>query len=226
MRMKALVVVGVVCAVAGSWHPARACIEFGSVRQIDIRPVVKPKPVSAVDLLAAADQRLEEERLGEAMALVKQAFPHLESDHVDASPLETHAKRIFALATVRKIPPIMALATERGAAPASRPPEKLQWAVATLRVLHDQRGDDPRSLADLGEALAADPSTESEGAAVLDDLAARDLLGSAHGFAALARIHARSGDSRRSAVFLQRCQAMTRSPEAVCKVPEPQLAIR
>jgi hypothetical protein len=80
--------------------------------------------------------------------------------------------------------------------------------------------------ADLGEALVSDASTEAEGLALLDDLASRDLIGSPHAYAALARVHARSGETAKARELAARCQGMTTSGEAVCRLPDPQIAAR
>jgi hypothetical protein len=221
-----LLFAALVAAATGAVADARACGYF-DYRQV--RPAVhvqpKPAPIPASERIAAADQRLEEEHLTEAGLRVVTAFPHIRSISVGASPLETRALRILSLAVVRAGGAIPGAAgfsatreAERGA--------NLEWAASALRSINAARSNDPLAQADLAEALASQPQHEDESLALLADLASRDLLGSAHAYATLARLQASRGDTTASRTALDRCELMTRTPASVCRVPNARLAIR
>jgi hypothetical protein len=226
MAMRSAVFAAAVLSVAatgGVTADAHAC---GFVDYRESRPVIRvprPKPVPIVDRIAAADQRLDEEHPAEAAIQVVTAFPRIRSAQTSASPLETRALRILALAVARSDGRIAGVSGLSGATEAERG-ANLEWAVGTLRSINAARPDDPVAEADLGEALATRPKYEDESRAILGDLASRDLIGSAHAYAALARLHAGNAGAIRGA--LERCEAMTRSPTVVCRAPDARLALR
>jgi len=227
MTIKAAVLGGALLAAAASGVAADA-LACGFADYREYRPVVprpSPKPVPASDRIAAADQRLEEERLGDAAGQVIAAFPHIQMARVGASPLETHAMRVLALALVRGDGRLAGTAGFAGATGKERA-ARLEWAVSTLRAVRESRGDDPVAQADLAEALASRPATEDEALALLDDLAARDLVGSAHAYATLARLRAKSGDAGKVRAALSRCELMTKTPAVVCRAPDTRVATR
>jgi hypothetical protein len=219
MRHRAAFVGGALLAlVAGVTGDAVACgfVDYRAPRPVERKP--PPRPVPASDRVAAADQRLEEEHLVEAAGQVVLAFPRVLKIPVGASPLETHAQRILALAVVRSDGRVARVAGLGGAS--------LDWAVSTLRAVSAARHDDPAAVADLGEALAASSKTEQDALHLLADLASRDLIGSAHAYAALARLHSRSGDAEKAHAALERCALMTRSPALVCRTGDDRIAVR
>jgi hypothetical protein len=107
MRATAAIFVGALAvAASASVSDARACgfIDYRESRpRVHSLPVPRSRPVvvPASDRIAAADQRLEEERPANAGAEVVAAFPNIRNATVGASPLETRALRIVALALVR-----------------------------------------------------------------------------------------------------------------------------
>ena len=196
--------------------PKRASVP---VAQVKTPP---PAPLPANERIATADQRLEEEKLADAATQVVTAFPAIRSTGVGASPLETRALRILSLAVVRAggslpgVPGFVAAGdAQRGA--------NLEWAIGVLRQVDAARPDDPVAQANLGEALASRSAHEDEAFAILDGLATRDLMGSAHAYATLARLRAGRGDAVASDDATKRCQTMTKVPAAVCK-PAPKAA--
>jgi len=219
----ALLATGVGCVAVD----AGACGFIDYRPRVDVpvaaRPKPKPKVIPAADLVALADQRIEQERLADAASLVLQAYPHLATDAIDRSPLELHAKRILALAIVRTRPATAAV-TERTGVNRVAPSGSVAWSISTLRAIDASRHGDPVAQADLGEALVSDPTTEAEGLALLDDLASRDLIGSPHAYAALARLHAGKGEQAAARADLARCQTMTRQPSTVCKPADARVA--
>jgi hypothetical protein len=197
-----------------------------------VRPVVqvrpKPVPVPASDRIAAADQRLDEERLAEAGTEVVTAFPTIRAAAAGAStggasPLETRALRILSLAVVRGDGTLRGVPGFAGASEVERA-TNLSWAVGTLRAIDAGRPNDPAAQADLAEALATRAPGAAESLSILTDLAARDLVGSAHAYATLARLRAAKGDMDASRDALSRCELMTKSPAAACRAPDGRLA--
>jgi hypothetical protein len=231
MRIKAAALCGALLAGAATGVAADA-LACGFADYREYRPVVprpNPKPVPASDRIAAADQRLDEERLADAAGQVVAAFPRIQlvatRMGASSSPLETHAMRILALALVRGDGSLSGTTAFSGTSEKERSAQ-LGWAVTTLRAVRDARGDDPVAEADLGEALASRPASEDEALGILDDLAARDLLGSAHAYATLARLRAKSGDAGKARAALERCELMTKAPTVVCRAPDTRVASR
>jgi hypothetical protein len=142
---------------------------------------------------------------------------------VGSSPLETRAARILALALVRSNG---VLAGVQGFSATTERSINLEWAVAVLRLVSSARPNEPVAEADLGEALAALSKYEGEALGILRGLADRDLLGSAHAYAALARLQASRGQGTASRAALDRCEKMTSSPATVCHAPGAVLATR
>jgi hypothetical protein len=72
---------------------------------------------------------------------------------------------------------------------------------------------DPQILTDLGVALAKSKTSRRRARGLLESLAERDLMTSAHGWAALATL--RSAPALK-AEAVRRCRLMTRRPAVVC----------
>jgi hypothetical protein len=233
MRIQAAVLVGVLVAAAGgAASDAHACGFFNYHESRPVAPKAapvpvakaapKPAPVPASERIAAADQRLDEEKLSLAAAQVVAAFPTIKTMDVAKEPLETRAHCILALALVRSGGSLAGVEGFSSAREADRA-ANLEWGVSTLREVEASRHDDPVAQANLGEALAARGSYEEEAVRILGGLANRDLMGSAHAYAALARLRASRGEALASDDATKRCESMTKSPEAVCH-PRPASA--
>jgi hypothetical protein len=215
----------VLAAGAAAATDAGACgfFDYREIRPVKVK--AKPVPVAANDRIAAGDQRLEEEKPAAAGLEVVLAFPEIRHVAVGASPIETHALRLLALAVVRGDGVLAGVKGFADASTAARA-ANVEWAVQTLRGISAERDGDPAAIADLCEALARSPGHDEEAFAALSDLARRDLVGSAHAYAALARLRAARSDAAGTAEALDRCEHMTRSPLAVCKAPDGRLASR
>lgn len=229
---RAAVFVGVIIAAGTtSMSDASACgfIEYrsiGPVRRAPPRPkaIAVLPPLPPADRISLAEQQLEAERPSAAGAEVVATFPGIRGTMVGSTPLETRALRIASLAVVRGGG---VLAGVRGFSSAVDRDANLEWAVSTLRTINAVRTNDPVAMADLAEALSARPKYEAEALPILQDLTGRDLVGSAHAYAALARLHAArggAGDAEAARAALERCQIMTRQPAAVCKAPDARVA--
>jgi hypothetical protein len=221
---KAIFLGALAVAATFSVPEARACgfLDYGSRLDVSKR-APKAAPVSPSDRIVAAEQGLDQERLTEAGAQVVLAFPKIRTTDVGSSPLETRAARILALALVRSVG---TLANVTGFSAENERTINLEWSVAVLRLVSGARPNDPVAQADLGEAMSALSKYETEALGVLADLADRDLVGSAHAYAALARLRAARGQGSASRAALDRCEAMTSSPGMVCRVPGALLATR
>jgi hypothetical protein len=208
---------------------ASACgfIEYRPVAPVH-RPSPKPKaiavippPLPAVDRISLAEQQLESEQPQAACAEVVGAFPGIRGTMVGSSPLEARALRIAALAVARGggvLPGVRGFSAERDR------DANLEWAVSTLRTINAVRTNDPVAMADLAEALSMRTKYEAESLQILQDLTDRDLVGSAHAYAALARLHAGKGEQAAARADLARCQTMTRQPSTVCKPADARVA--
>jgi hypothetical protein len=231
---RAAVFAGVlVAAGAVSVSDASACgfIEYRPVTPVRRAPP-RPRAITvsvaspalpAVGRISLAEQRLEDELPAAAGAEVVGTFPGIRGTMVGTSPLETRALRIAALAVARGGG---VLAEVRGFSTTVDREANLEWAVSTLRTINAVRANDPVAMADLAEALSTRTKYEAESLQILQDLADRDLVGSAHAYAALARLHAGKGDEGASRADLARCRVMTRQPAAVCKGPDGRVATR
>jgi len=228
MRKSILAGSALIASLIVSVPDAGACgfIDYRPVQPVK-RPPPRPKAIAVViptvDRISNAELRLDEEKPASAGAEVIAAFPRIRTIEVGASPLETRALRILALAVTRgggSLPDV------RGFSAASGREANLEWAVSTLRVVNAMRTNDPVAMADLAEALSTIPKYQGESLAILQDLADRDLVGSAHAYAALARLQATKGDPDASRIALTRCDAMSRQPLAVCQAPDGRLASR
>jgi hypothetical protein len=211
---------------ATSTSDARACgfIDYRPVqpvRRAPPKPKEPPPVVAPVDRISDAEQQLEAEKPAAAGAQVLLAFSSLRTTEVSASPLETRALRVLSLSVVRGGG---SLAGVRGFSDAAGRDANLEWAIGTLRVINALRHDDPVAAADLAEALSTRPKYEGEALGILEDLAKRDLMGSAHAYAALARLHAGRGDADGARADLAQCAGRTKLLGLACPMPDSHLA--
>jgi len=156
-----------------------------------------------------------------AIALAE-AFPSLRySGYTPAELPKRDAKvlRMMALAIARLDGKVEASGPFQATKPGMRA-LNVGWAIATLRELNAQRPNDPVLEAELGEALAHDKDQLAEALKILSRLAAKDVMGSARGYAALARIRQQTGDAAGSAEAAKRCRTMTKTPTICPAVPD------
>jgi predicted Zn-dependent protease len=189
--------------LAGAPSDAQAC--GGEVyREMD----------STTQVVAKAEQLLSEGKYQQAVAKAVQAYPALKIIKPGTLHLSDRGLRIIALASVRADGAIAGgnfKATDKAA--------NLEWSVTQLRALSTQRGNNPSYQTDLGEALSKIPAYHAEATKILEDLAQKDLLTSAEGYAALAHLRAEAGNAAGRDEALKRCEAMTKSA-AICVAPE------
>ena len=198
-------------------HDANAC---GMSVRLDPTPQ-KPSPVQEI---ARAEKSLEAGQNLAAAKAVLGTFPRIRVATAGGNPLETRALRVFALAVVRSDGDI----TEKKAGVASQAEwtktANLEWAAQSLREIDQKRPNDPTVQADLGEALSKLPRSQGEALVVLQRLADKDLMGSPHAYAALAKLRSARGDSAGAEAATKRCEEMSRSP-SVCKPANPAVVV-
>ncbi len=209
-------------AVLAAPRDAAAC---GSAIRLEVKPLAKPSPVQEI---ARAEKALESGQALVATQAVIGAFPKVRSTAAGADALATRALRVFALALVRSD----GTADERkagipGAQEWTRS-ANLDWAVQALREIDLKRPNDPSLRADLGEALAKVPPGEAEAMTILAGLEKKDLMGSPHAYAALARLREKNGDATGAQAAVKRCEEMTKA-WGVCRpvlpsAPKPKPA--
>jgi hypothetical protein len=167
-------------------------------------------------LVSQAEQALSDGKPAKAAAKAVQAFPALKIIKAGTLPLSDRALRILALANVR-MDGALALGNFKNKTAADRT-ANLEWSIEALRGLNAKKVNNPSYQTDLGEALAKVPAHREEALKILGELADKDLLTSAEGYAALARIKAEKGDANARDAAVKRCEAMTKTPK-VCAVP-------
>lgn len=122
-------------------------------------------------------------------------------------------QRILADAVVR---------TEGRVTPEGESPEAaLTWAVSTLEGIAEgerkhRRSAHPRTLTALALGLSYLEGRRQEGYALLNELAADDLLTSPQAHARLARLREVAGELRGAAQARARCRLMTKEPDETC----------
>lgn len=195
-------------------NDAAAC---GMSVRLDPTPQ-RPTPVQEI---ARGEKALESGQNLQAAQAVLGSFPRIRNAEAGANPLETRALRVFALAIVRSDGSI----DEKKARVGSQvgewtPSSNLQWAVQSLREIDAKRPNDPSLQADLGEALSKTPTGQKEAQKILQGLAQKDLMGSPHAYAALAKLRSQSGDQEGAQAAIKRCEEMSKTP-GICKPSTP-----
>lgn len=194
-------------ACGGEWGPA--------LFEPDHRPRVVP----------LAEKALERGNSVAAAGFIVRAMPHIRSLSPTKTPIVGRAERVLALALARHggaLPlerevPDYARGSWGGRTEAERA-ANLSWASGSLRALHDAKRDDPALETDLAEALSKLPATRQEARDRLEQLAKRDLIGSAEGYAVLAELRAESGDKAGEKLALTRCRALAKGSTTSCGV--------
>ena len=175
----------------------------------------KPTPVQEI---ARAEKTLESGQNLAAARTVLATFPRIRGANVGQNPLETRALRVFSLAVVRSNGEV----NEKKAGVVSKgewtKTANLEWAVQALREIDQKRPNDPSLQADLGEALSKLPHGQAESMKILAALAQKDLMGSPHAYAALAKMKSEKGDLAGAEAAMKRCEEMSRNPR-ICKSP-------
>ncbi|MBX3216591.1 MAG: hypothetical protein KF850_31435 [Labilithrix sp.] len=207
-------------AVALAIVPAALAVTYATDANacgMSIRMDPTPQRPTPVQSIANAEKALENGQNLAAAKAVLTNFPKVRAVTAGANPLETRALRVFALAVVRSNGAV----TEKSAGFSSggsewAPTANLEWAVQSIREIDAKRPNDPTVQADLGEALSKLPHGQKESMTILQGLAQKDLMGSPHAYAALARLRSEQGDAAGAQAAIKRCEEMSKTP-GVCK---------
>jgi predicted Zn-dependent protease len=190
-------------ACGGDWYP-----------EVQIDPRIRG--------IAEAEKTLAKGNYIAAAASVVRMIPQIERLESKGDPLLARAKRVLAVAIARE-GGRLALDREVPAAVLGHwlgknkldQGKNMAWSVGTLRRALSGEKDDPGLMTELGEALAKLDGGQEEARAVLESLAARDLIGSPQGYKALADLRQQMGDEAGQKVALKRCESMA-SSGSVC----------
>lgn len=186
------------CGLAALPTEAAACGESISFE-------VDPK----VMLLSQAETSLKGGQARAAAVNALNAFPKLKSAP-EGDPMLSRAQRIVALAVVRT-EGFLSAGEVFKASTADERRANLEWAVGILRRINVEKKNTPAVETELGEALSKLPETRGEALTVLDKLARKDLITSAQGWAALAKLRRAAGDQEGEAAAQKRYEALART---------------
>jgi hypothetical protein len=196
--------------LAGAPAPAEACgTAFFSV--VD----------NSAENISSAERALSQGRHAAAATGVFQVFPKIKTTKPGTGPLTDRALRILALSAVRTDGGLTIGKGVSWAMAGTTPEQKeanLLFAIDTLRKLNEKRANSPSFQTDLAEALGKVPRFKSESYAILSQLAKKDLVASAEGYATLARLHEAMGEGAPRDAAVKRCEGMTKTPKT-CQVP-------
>jgi Flp pilus assembly protein TadD len=211
----ALIPVAFIASSAALESNAQAC-------GMSIRMDPTPQRPSPVQEIARAEKSLESGQNLLAAKAILGSFAGVRNVTAGANPLETRALRVFALAVVRSDGAVDEKAAKVASANGVEwtPASNLAWAVQSLREIDEKRPNDPTVQADLGEALSKTAAGQAEALKLLQGLAQRDLMGSPHAYAALAKLRTSSGDTAGAEAAIKRCEEMSKTP-GVCKAVTP-----
>jgi hypothetical protein len=196
-------------ACGGDWYP-----------EVQIDPRIRG--------VAEAEKTLAKGNYIAAAGSVVRMIPHIEKLQSNADPLVARAKRVLAVAIARedgqlaldREVPAEVLGHWQGK---TKPDQgkNLAWSVDTLRRELATQKDDPGLQTELGEALAKLDGGQDEARALLESLAARDLIGSPQGYKALAELRQQKGDEAGQRLAMKRCESMAATSK-VCESSAPR----
>ncbi len=169
------------------------------------------------------DPRVRAVQEAESLLLVGQVRPAAErvlsvyprvATEVGSGSLPSRASTVMALAVVRN-GGVWPVDVDRD----QRPDQPAVWAVDRLR-LADKGGTTPRTQSDLAEALAALPQGQKEASTILEALASKKVIPSAHAWATLARLRQARGEQNAGWAALAECRKLARY-NGVCRMQPP-----
>ena len=191
--------IAVVCAIGLSGPPAADACGFGMVQQ---------SPDDELRLVRDMSVALEEGRTVRALTKLSRFYRR-------AGPVEEGGNLAIRNRGLRLLARTLVESGVRGysALGGDSREGRVSYAVEQLEALSEANPDDPQILTDLGVALAATETGTAQARDILEDLAKRDLMTSAQGWAALANLRIDAAGKSRAA---QRCRLMTTRGGALC----------
>lgn len=199
-------------AASGVGAPSAQACGNSVLREVDPR----------MRMVARAERALEDGEHTKAAVGALQAFPDIHQTK-GGTWLATRAARVLALAAVRTGGSLTVGKDFRGTTPEERS-ANLAWATSTMRELNKARPNDPAVQTDLAETLAATKASEGEAKAMLEALATKDLVATAQGYAALARLRAAARDAAGRDAALAKCKGMASDPGVCTAAPTREAA--
>jgi hypothetical protein len=178
IALRALLFVAGVAVVGGAAE-TEACVN-------GVEHAVDPR----VELVAGAERATAAGRHAAALQSVARAVRSKEIK-LGASTLDDRAYLVAALAVARTGGRYGWRGEE--APPGKGMAENLQTAIGIVRHFYEKRPDDAAVATSYAEVISHEPSKEQEALRILSGLEVQDVLASAHGYAALARLRRRSG---------------------------------
>lgn len=160
-------------------------------------------------MVSMAERRLRRGQHVEALKAIK-------SLRGMSPSLMKRARRVQAVAVIQTKGSV----AKDGDAPidASHRADQIGWAIRTLEGQRTRRLD-PRLNMQIAEGLLLVPERRAEGRKLLEELARRDVMPDARGYAILADLRAEAGDKDGSAEAVKRCQRLG-GDDAFCEPDE------
>jgi hypothetical protein len=192
-------------ACGGDWYP-----------EVEVDPRIHG--------VAEAEKALSHGNYVAAAGSVVRMIPHIKALQGSHDPLVVRAERVLAVAISRsngslaleQEVPSEVLGHWLGKTPVDHD-KNMTWSVAALRRELAAKHDDPGTTTDLGEALSKLDGGAEEARALLESLAARDLVATPEAYRALAQLRQQRGDEAGQKLALKRCESMA----SAAKVCEP-----
>ncbi|MES1174851.1 MAG: hypothetical protein ABUL62_11040 [Myxococcales bacterium] len=211
VAMCAISVLGSASAMAcgGDWYP-----------EVQIDPRIHG--------VAQAEKAMTKGDYVAAAGFVVRMMPHIKTLDAKKDPLVARAERVLAVSIARSSGklgleqevPSEFLGHWQGRTQAEQS-ESLAWSVSALRAELTTKKDDPALTTDLAEALSKRESSRDEARALLESLAARDLVATPQGYKALAELRRERGDEAGQKVAMKRCESMATGSK-VCESSAPR----
>ncbi|MET0795704.1 MAG: hypothetical protein ABW061_29570 [Polyangiaceae bacterium] len=178
--------------------------------------------------VAQAEKALSNGEYSAAAGFVVRMMPHIKTLSAQRDPLVARAERVLAVSIARsggkldleREVPHEFLAHWQGKTGVQQG-ESLSWSVSALRREPTSKKDDPALMTDLAEALSKQDAGRGEARALLESLAARDLVATPQGYRALAELRRERGDEAGQQVAMKRCESMA-SGSKVCESSAPR----
>jgi hypothetical protein len=181
---------GLIAAVAISCaFPSESADACGNGVEFRVNP--------AIQLAAQVERQAQEGAPVLALQAIARQQP-LEGRRLGGDGVTDRLFRVAARSVVRldgDVPVLISQAGELPDDPSAARDKELHWATHVLRHFAIAAPDDPVAATDLGEALARTDKGAAEAMRILTVLEDRDILATAHGYAALARLRARAGET-------------------------------
>lgn len=207
--------------------PVWAC-GHGVAHDLDLEPIPavakvgKPNPtvIRAEKAFAKGDYRLAiQNAVGAKSQLAKRATTYKTSK--DA--VLVRGAKIVAISTIRLNGKVTLDRRARSSKNKRNATKNITWATRTLEHLDSASKNDPELKTYLAQAYALNPKTRAKALDILTQLAKKDLLVDAHGFATLAQLHKAQKNTVAQHAAQKRCMAIS-SNNKLCGVTAQQKA--